>query len=240
MLQTTKKIRQGPAESATLFSEGTTKLGNDGNMWIIVVTDAGVHRWSRINKQTSNSDKPGKTDKPGKSDKPSKPNNKTIKNKTSFYEPVKDISQETLIKMTKKYNVTSSGSKKQLAERLWYVSGSTMSAKDLHKIVHLLSKNDQKKVNNEIKKQIEEPITNYMGMWYPQPKPLNDMSRAELLKHIRKFRESYEKITTRNQDLGDERLVKETDKELRNHLKWYFSDAARILSEGWLRDYKPS
>jgi hypothetical protein len=237
MLQTKKKIRQGPTESATLFSEGTTKLGNDGNMWIIVVTDAGVHRWSRINKQSSKSDKPGKPDKPSKTNKTSK----TIKNKTTLSDSVEDnnVSQEALIKMTKKYNVTSSGSKKQLAERLWYVSGSTMSVKDLHKIVHLLSKDDQKKVNNEIKKQIEEPITNYMGMWYPQPKPLNDMSRAELLKHIRKFRESYEKITTRNQDLGDERLVKETDKELRNHLKWYFSDAARILSEGWLRDYKP-
>ena len=141
--------------------------------------------------------------------------------------------------MTKKYHVTSSGSKKQLAQRLWYVSGPTMTAKDLHKIVHLLSKDDQRKVNGEIKKQIEEPITNYMGMWYPQPKPLTDMSRSELLKHVRKFRESYEKITTRNQDLGDERLLEETDKELRNHLKWYFSDAARILSEGWLRDYKP-
>ena len=235
MLQTKKKIRQGPTESATLFNEGTTKLGNDGNMWIIVVTDAGVHRWSRINKQTN---KIGSPSKSGKSNKP----NKTIKNKTTLSDSVKDnnVSQETLIKMTKKYNVTSSGSKKQLAERLWYVSGSTMSAKDLHKIVHLLSKDDQKKVNNEIKKQIEEPITNYMGMWYPQPKPLNDMSRTELLKHIRKFRESYEKITTRNQDLGDERLVKETDKELRDHLKWYFSDAARIQSEGWLRDYKPS
>lgn len=229
MLKTKKKIRQGPTESATLFGEGTTKLGNDGNMWIIVVTDAGVHRWSRINKQTN------------KSSKSSKPN-KTIKNKTTLSDSVEDsnVSQEALVKMTKKYNVTSSGSKKQLAERLWYVSGSTMSAKDLHKIVHLLSKDDQKKVNNEIKKQIEEPITNYMGMWYPQPKPLNDMSRAELLKHIRKFRESYEKITTRNQDLSDERLIKETDKELRDHLKWYFSDAARIQSEGWLRDYKPS
>jgi hypothetical protein len=221
----TKKVRQGPTESATLFSEGATKRGNDGNIWTIVVTDSGVHRWSRVKKQTNKTVK-----------------NKTIKNKTTLSDSVEDnnVSQEALIKMTKKYHVTSSGSKKQLAERLWYVSGSTMSAKDLHKIVHLLSKDDQKKVNNEIKKQIEEPITNYMGMWYPQPKQLNDMSRAELLKHIRKFRESYEKITTRNQDLGDERLVKETDKELRNHLKWYFSDAARILSEGWLRDYKPS
>ena len=232
MLQTKKKIRQGPTESATLFSEGTTKLGNDGNMWTIVVTDAGVHRWSRINKQTN------KTSSPSKSGK----TNKTIKNKTVLSEPLENenISQEALIKLTKKYHVTSSGSKKQLAERLWYVSGSTMSAKDLHKIVHLLSKDDQRKVNGEIKKQIEEPITNYMGMWYPQPKPLTDMSRSELLKHVRKFRESYEKITTRNQDLGDERLLEETDKELRNHLKWYFSDAARIQSEGWLRDYKPS
>ena len=212
----TKKIRQGPTESATLFGEGTTRLGNDGNIWTIVVTESGVHRWSRVK-------------------------NKTVKNKTVLSEPLenKNISQETLIKMTKKYHVTSSGSKKQLAQRLWYVSGSTMTAKDLHKIVHLLSKDDQRKVNGEIKKQIEEPITNYMGMWYPQPKPLTDMSRSELLKHVRKFRDSYEKITTRNQDLNDERLFEETDKELRNHLKWYFSDAARIQSEGWLRDYKP-
>ena len=217
----TKKVRQGPTESATLFSEGTNRLGNDGNMWTIVVTDSGVHRWSRVKNKTVK--------------------NKTVKNKTVLSEPLenKNISQETLIKMTKKYHVTSSGSKKQLAQRLWSVSGSTMTAKDLHKIVHLLSKDDQRKVNGEIKKQIEEPITNYMGMWYPQPKPLTDMSRSELLKHVRKFRESYEKITTRNQDLGDERLLEETDKELRNHLKWYFSDAARILSEGWLRDYKP-
>ena len=217
----TKKIRQGPTESATLFGEGTTRLGNDGNIWTIVVTESGVHRWSRVKNKTVK--------------------NKTVKNKTVLSEPLenKNISQETLIKMTKKYHVTSSGSKKQLAQRLWYVSGSTMTAKDLHKIVHLLSKDDQRKVNGEIKKQIEEPITNYMGMWYPQPKPLTDMSRAELLKHVRKFRDSYEKITTRNQDLNDERLFEETDKELRNHLKWYFSDAARIQSEGWLRDYKP-
>ena len=223
----TKKIRQGPTESATLFGEGTTRLGNDGNIWTIVVTDSGVHRWSRVKKQTN------------KTVKNKIVKNKIVKNKTTLSESVEDTSKEALIKMTKKYHVTSSGSKKQLAQRLWYVSGSTMSAKDLHKIVHLLSKDDQRKVNGEIKKQIEEPITNYMGMWYPQPKPLTDMSRSELLKHIRKFRDSYEKITTRNQDLGDERLLEETDKELRNHLKWYFSDAARILSEGWLRDYKP-
>ena len=66
MLQTKKKIRQGPTESATLFSEGTTKLGNDGNMWTIVVTDAGVHRWSRINKQTNKTSSPSKSGKTNK------------------------------------------------------------------------------------------------------------------------------------------------------------------------------
>ena len=29
-------MRQGPEESATKFKIGTKKLGNDGNMWVIV------------------------------------------------------------------------------------------------------------------------------------------------------------------------------------------------------------
>jgi hypothetical protein len=222
MFKTKKNVRRGPTESATMYMEGTIKLGNDGNMWTIIITDAGVHRWSRIKKQSTQL----------------KPN-KTIKNTTIMNETPNEISHKTLVNMTKKYHVTSSGSKRQLAERLWSISGSTIPAKDLYKIVHLLSKENQKKVRNEIKKQLKEPVTNYMGMWYPQPKPLKDMTRSELLKHIRKFRESYEKITTRNQDLSDERLMSETDKELRTHLKWYFSDAARIQSEAWVRDYKP-
>ncbi|AYV83014.1 MAG: hypothetical protein Hyperionvirus3_160 [Hyperionvirus sp.] len=32
---TTKKIRKGPSESATQFTPGTKRKGNDGNMWII-------------------------------------------------------------------------------------------------------------------------------------------------------------------------------------------------------------
>ena len=46
-----KKTRQAPSESATLFREGAIKQGNDGNMWIIVKTASGVHRWSRIIKK---------------------------------------------------------------------------------------------------------------------------------------------------------------------------------------------
>ena len=216
----TKKQRQGPTESATLFDEGATKRGNDGNMWTIIITDTGVHRWSRFTPTTAKN----KTLK------------KTTTNKTTH---TVGISQEQLVKMTKKYHVTSSGTKQQLADRLWRISGSSIPAKDLAKIMHLLSKETQKEVNKKIKAQIEQPITNYRGMWYPQPKPLSEMPRSELLKHIRRFRDAFEKITTRNQDLNDDRLANETDQQLRHHLKYYFSEESRIQSAEWLRNYEP-
>ena len=37
----TEKVRKGPSESATKFSVGFVKKGNDGNMWNIVATAAG-------------------------------------------------------------------------------------------------------------------------------------------------------------------------------------------------------
>lgn len=39
------KTRKGPQDSATLYKEGTKKIGNDGNMWIIKVNKNGVKRW---------------------------------------------------------------------------------------------------------------------------------------------------------------------------------------------------
>ena len=39
--------RKSPTESATKFSIGVTKRGNDGNMWTIISTAAGVHRWAK-------------------------------------------------------------------------------------------------------------------------------------------------------------------------------------------------
>ena len=40
-------MRKGPEESATLFSVGIKKRGNDGNMWIIVKNKNGVKRWQK-------------------------------------------------------------------------------------------------------------------------------------------------------------------------------------------------
>jgi len=57
MTQTKKKAtangsRKGPTESATKFSIGVKKRGNDGNMWTIISTVSGVHRWAKAS-QTS-------------------------------------------------------------------------------------------------------------------------------------------------------------------------------------------
>ena len=72
-------------------------------------------------------------------------------------------------------------------------------------------------------------------MWKPLPKPLNKMKRNELIKHLQYFRDIWEKITTINQDLDDDRLNIETDDELRNLLEFYFSDDAKHLAEDYLR-----
>ena len=38
-------MRKGPEASATKFSVGTKKKGNDGNIWMIVKTKNGMKRW---------------------------------------------------------------------------------------------------------------------------------------------------------------------------------------------------
>lgn len=39
--------RPSPAKSATLYTAGAKKAGNDGRMWIVVVSKNGVKRWDR-------------------------------------------------------------------------------------------------------------------------------------------------------------------------------------------------
>ena len=49
---TQTKKRKGPQESATKFSVGTKKKGNDGNMWLIVADKNGTHRWKKLSGKT--------------------------------------------------------------------------------------------------------------------------------------------------------------------------------------------
>jgi len=213
-----KELRKGPSASATKFSIGTKKKGNDGNMWIIIATSSGIHRWKKIGTSTK------------KKEKHKKVLTKTIKKKST------DISVETLKKLKKKYKVTTSGSKTQIAEGLWRVRGEAMDSKDLALIVHLLPKKNQKEVEKLLNTRNNNPINNYKGLWKPLPKPLSKMSREELIRNLRLFRDAWEKITTRNQDLGNERLASETTEQLRNLLKFYYSNDAKNLATSWLQN----
>lgn len=46
-------VRQGPSKSATLYTLGTRKRGNDNNMWEIVVNVKGIPRWKKISRKPS-------------------------------------------------------------------------------------------------------------------------------------------------------------------------------------------
>ncbi len=53
--------------------------------------------------------------------------------------------------------------------------------------------------------------------------------RAQLLSLVRTFRDGWEALTSRNQDLSEERLAEESDAQLRRHLSEYSSESMRAL-----------
>jgi hypothetical protein len=223
----TEKIRKSPSESATKFSVGTIKKGNDGNMWKIIATAAGVHRWGKIQ---------GGLD--------ASKHNKTVKNSknttpvTTTAQPDNDnISLDELKKLAKKYRVLSSGkSKGQLALLIFDIRGQAMSTTDLEQITFLLPANKKRIAKKMIATQIEKPVTDYKGMWKPLPKPLRNMSRKEMIHNLRKFRDAWETNMGRNQDLSDERLADESETELREHLEYYYSNIAKNQAANYIRD----
>ena len=146
-----------------------------------------------------------------------------------------DISLEKLQQLSKKYTLITSGSRKILAQRLWRIRGSMLASKDLELIFHLLDKSQQKKATRRTVNRISKPITDYKGMYEVNKKPLSSMTRDELIKNLQKFRDSWEKITTRDQDLSDERLNDESIDNLRKLIKFYYSNNAKLLAEDWLR-----
>ena len=51
------KVRKGPSSSASKFSVGTKKKGNDGNIWKIVQNKNGTKRWLKISNNKSKTKK---------------------------------------------------------------------------------------------------------------------------------------------------------------------------------------
>ena len=146
-----------------------------------------------------------------------------------------EITLEKLKLMKKKYKVSTTGSKKEIAQGLYRVSGFVMDNKDLVLIMPLLHKEDREIIEKKINMRISNPITNYKGMWKPKPKPLNNMTRSELIHNLRSFRDAWEKNTGRNQDLSNDRISTETTSGLRILLKWYYSDESKLIAEDYLR-----
>jgi len=222
----TKKVRKSPSESATKFSVGTIKKGNDGNMWKIVATAAGVHRWAKIQGAS------------GASGALAPKHNKTVKKQSVNIQPKKEgISIAELKKLAKKYRVLSSGkSKGQLALLIFDIRGQAISTTDLAQISFLLPATKKRKAKKMIATQIEKPVTDYKGMWKPLPKPLRNMSRKEMIHNLRKFRDAWETNMGRNQDLSDERLAGESDTGLRERLEYYYSNMAKNQAANYIRD----
>ena len=214
----TEKIRKSPTESATMFGIGDIKKGNDGNTWKIIATSSGVHRWQKITNTRSKTIKKSK-----------RVDDKYIKKS--------GISTAELVKIGKKNKVLTSGaSKGALALRIYNIRGSGLSTEDLEKIVDLLPSKDKRKAKKMIEQQSENPVMDYKGMWKPAPKALNKMSRSEMIRSLRGFRDAWEREMGRNQDLSDERLAGETDKNLREHLTYYYSETAKNQAANWIRD----
>ena len=222
----TEKVRKGPSESATKFSIGFVKKGNDGNMWKIVATATGVHRWSKISgARTSGVRTPN--------------HNKTVKNikNNDNDKNNENISLNELKKLAKKHNVLSSGkSKGSLALLIFNIRGTGLSTEELKKIVDLLSGKDKRKAKEMIANQSENKITDYRGLWHVAPKPVDKMTRKEIINNLRKFRDAWEHEQGRNQGLSDEIIAGESETNLRERLSWYFSETAKNQAANWIRD----
>jgi hypothetical protein len=222
--------RQGPSESATIFPVGTIKRGNDGNNWIIIQTK-NSKRWSKVNKTKKKNNQENNQENNQK-------NNQTKTKKHIIHKSKKnDISVDKLRQLLKKYNASFNGSKENMAQKLFRLRRATIESADLELIYNLLDKGQKIKATKLIQDRINKPITNYRGMYEPLTKPISSMTREELIKNLQKFRDIWEKITTRDQDLSDERLNSEPTERLRTLIKFYYSDDAKFLAEDWLRNY---
>lgn len=71
----------------------------------------------------------------------------------------------------------------------------------------------------------------YKGLWHPKPKALYKMTRKELLKELRMFRNAWQKYTGIHQDLDNIRLQGESDQQLRGLLKFYYTQEAKNIAK---------
>ena len=104
-------FRNSPPYSANKC-KSIKKKGNDGNLYVSQSDKNGTYKWVNVNKN--------------KTLKKKSPNNKTLKNKAT---------SEDLQMLVKKYEVTKSGSSREIAERLVNLRGAFIKNKTDRKII---------------------------------------------------------------------------------------------------------
>jgi hypothetical protein len=216
-----RRNRPSPPVSASGYPEGHKKKGNDGHTWEIALDKNDVKRWKKINNNTV---------------KRRRRKKKSVNYKKS--EP--RITWSVLKKLLAPYKVheVEGRSKKEIANTIFSKRFPNMENGDLQLLIPLLNSKNKKKAQDKISKIGHDPIINFHGMWKPIKQPLSKMNRNELLMDIRGFRDAWEEITTRNQDLHDEDLKDSSVSALRNILKFYYSEESKILAIEWLKNYK--
>ena len=129
-----------------MFSIGTVKKGNDGNMWKIIATTSGVHRWSKV-QGVSGAEVKHK-------------HNTTVKRhiKGTKVKPVdaelseEGISMAELKKIGERNTIVTSGaSKSGLALRIYKIRSIGLSIADLKKIIPLLPSKEKREAKQDRK-----------------------------------------------------------------------------------------
>lgn len=112
-----------------------------------------------------------------------------------------------------------------------------MSNEDLEKILQLLPPQEKEVSQSLIRDRLENPVTDYHGLWEPQQTPMHKMTRKEIMGKLKQFRDAWEKITTRNQDLPDDYIRELKTLDLARRLKWFYDESTKILAGDIIREY---
>lgn len=138
--------------------------------------------------------------------------------------------------MKKRYKVEGAGNKADVALLIWRVRGRSMRTDDIRSILPLLPPKFARRAERLIHDRRDYPVDDYQGLWKPRPRPVSEMSREGLVRQLASFRDAWERVTRRNQDMSDERLATSTVSELRRLIGYFYSESARFQAENWLRD----
>lgn len=110
-----------------------------------------------------------------------------------------------------------------------------ISKSDLKLMLPHLSKRNKIRALHTLYDRHRYPITDYEGLWKDLGKQVNKMTRQELIRELRGFRDAWESEYGINQDLDNYRLKKMSLSELKDQIEFYIDPNIRCDVEDRLR-----